>query len=102
MNLNDCFKEYCNEGQPFLRNLKGDKFKGKAFACFATSIILHSVFRKLYDDIASFFTDNSGDGKIDGIAFSIDNRPIHEVGQLRKFTITSDSKINLGSVLPTN
>ena len=82
--LNECFSDYCERKKDFLKNITGDTGKGKAFACFATSVILHDILRKKIDeDISPYFTDDSGDGKIDGIAFVADGNLVHHAGQLR-------------------
>lgn len=99
MTLEECFDDYREKKREkdltWSDNLKSDIYQGRAFACFATSVILHSVFSKIGVNIAEFFTDGPGDGKIDGIAFSIDGKPIHSVGDLNSNPITKDSKIDL-------
>lgn len=85
--LESCFNEYYNSHRELFSNLKSDTGRGKSFSCFATSVILHSVFKKQkLGDITFYWTDNTGDGKIDGIAFSINGKIISHAGQFERIT----------------
>lgn len=82
--LDECFSDYCERKKDFLKNITGDTGKGKSFSCFATSVILHDILQKKFDeDISPYFTDDLCDGKVDGIAFVADGSLVHHAGQLR-------------------
>ena len=81
-NLFDSYRE--KHKNDLFKNFNDDTGYGKSFSCFATSVILYSLFGSELD-IGCSWTDRCGDGKIDGIAIAINNKLFTHSGHVETF-----------------